>query len=57
MIKKLFDENNFNNDLKTKLDSMKILDYSSFEDIFINNVLNTRAPVKTKLLRANNHNL
>ena len=57
MIKKSFDENNFNNDLKTKLDSMKILDYSSFEDIFINNVLNTRAPVKTKFLRANNHNL
>ena len=57
MIKKLFDENNFNNDLKTKLDSMKILDYSSFEDIFINNVLNTRASVKTKFLRANNHNL
>ena len=57
MIKKSLDENNFNNDLKTKLDSMKILDYSSFEDIFINNVLNTRAPVKTKFLRANNHNL
>ena len=57
MIKKSFDEKNFNNDLKTKLDSMKILDYSSFEDIFINNVLNTRAPVKTKFLRANNHNL
>ena len=48
---KAFDENSFNSDLKTKLDSSKILDYSSFEDIFIN-VLNT---VKTKIIRANNH--
>ena len=30
---KVFDENNFNNDVKTKLDSIKILDYSSFEDL------------------------
>ena len=33
---------------------MKILDYSSFEDIFIN-VINTHAPVKPKIIRANNH--
>ena len=51
---KAFDENSFNNDLKTKLDSIKILDYSSFEDIFIN-VPNTHAPVKTKMIRASNH--
>ena len=50
---KAFDENSFNNDLKSKLDSIKILDYSSFENIFIN-VLNTHAPVKTKIIRANN---
>ena len=30
---KVFDENKFNNDVKTKLDSFKILDYSSFEDL------------------------
>ena len=39
--------------IQTKLDSIKILDYSSFEDIFIN-ALNTHAPVKTKIIRANN---
>ena len=50
----MFDENNFNNDLKTKLDSIKILDYFSLEDIFMK-VLNTHAPVKTKIIRANNH--
>ena len=50
---KALDENSFNNDLRSKLDSIKILDYSSFEDIFIN-FLNTHAP-KTKIIRANNH--
>ena len=50
----MFNENSFNNDLKAKLDSIKILDYSSFEDIFIN-VLNTHARVKTKIVRAKNH--
>ena len=50
---KEFVENSFNNDLKTKLDSVKILDCSSFEDIFIY-VLNTHAPVKAKTIRANN---
>ena len=33
---------------------MKILDYSFFEDILIN-ILNTHTPVKTKIIRANNH--
>ena len=50
---KAFDKNSFNNNLKTKLDSIKILDYSSFKDIFIN-VLNTHAPLKSKIIRANN---
>ena len=38
----------------TKLDSVKILDCSSFEDIFIN-VVNNHVPVKTKIIRANNY--
>ena len=50
---KAFDENSSNNDLKTKLDSIKILDYSSFEDISIN-VLNTHATVKNKIIRSKN---
>ena len=33
---------------------MKILHSSSFQDIFID-ILNTHAPVKTKIIRANNH--
>ena len=33
--KRVFDENSFNNDLKSKLDSMKNLDYSSSEDKII----------------------
>ena len=32
---RVFDENNFNNDLKSKLDSMKNLDYYSSEDKII----------------------
>ena len=50
---KAFNENSFNNDLKSKLDLIKILDYSFFEDIFMN-VLNTHAP-EIKVIRANNH--
>ena len=42
---KAINKNSFNNDLKTKLDLIKILDYSSFEDVLIN-VLNNHAPVK-----------
>ena len=38
----------------TKLDSVKILDCSSFEDIFIS-VVNNHVPVKTKIIRANNY--
>ena len=44
----MFDENDFNNNLKVKLDSIKILDYSSFGDI-------SHASVKTKTVRTNNH--
>ena len=51
---KAFDENSLKTDLKSKLVLIKILDYSSFEDIFIN-VLNTHAPIKIKIKRANNH--
>ena len=49
----MFDENRFSNDLKLKLDSIKNLVYSSLEDIFIK-VLNTHAPIKSKIKRANN---
>ena len=51
---KAFDGNSFNNDLKSKLDSIKILYYPSFEEIFIN-VLNAHAPVKTKIIRVSNN--
>ena len=36
------------------VDSIKKLDYPLFESIFID-VFNTHAPVKTKTMRANNH--
>ena len=49
-----FDEDNFNKDLKLKLDPLKELDYSLFENTFMN-VLNTHAPTKTKTLRTNSH--
>ena len=52
----MFDKNSVSNDLKSKFGSIKILDYSSFEDIFMK-ILNTHAPVKTKIIRANNHKL
>ena len=45
-------QNSVNNHLKTKLDAIKILDHSFFEDIFMN-VLNAHAPVKTEIIRAN----
>ena len=51
---KTFDENRFNEDLKSELDSIEKLDYPLFESIFID-VLNTHAPVTTKKVRANNH--
>ena len=50
---KTFDENRFNEDLKSVLDSVE-LDYPLFESIFID-VLNTHAPITTKKVRANNH--
>ena len=43
-----FDENKFNEDLKSKLDPIENLDYSYFENIFIN-VLNVHAPIKKKI--------
>ena len=51
---KTFDENRFNEDLKSKLDSIEKLDYPLFESIFID-VLNTHAPEAIKKVRANNH--
>ena len=51
---KNFDEDNFNKDLKLKLDSLEELDYSLFENTFIN-VLNTHALIKTKTLQPNSH--
>ena len=51
---KNFDEDNFNKDLKLKLDSLEESDYFLFENIFID-VLNTHAPIETKTLPANSH--
>ena len=42
---KAFDKNSFNNDLKSKLDSAKDLDYSCFDECFAN-VRITHAPIK-----------
>ena len=50
---KAFDENRFNEDLKSKLDSIEKIDYPLFESIFID-AINTHAPVTTKKVRANN---
>ena len=51
---KNFDEDNFNKDLELKLDSSEELDYSLFENTFVD-VLNTHASIETKILRANSH--
>ena len=51
---KTFDENRFNEDLKSKLDSIEKLEYLLFESIFID-VLNAHAPIATKKVRQNNH--
>ena len=51
---KTFDENRFNKDLKSKIDSIEKLDCPLFESAFID-VLNTHAPVTTKNVLANNH--
>ena len=44
---KVFDQNRFNEDLKSKLDSIDKLDYPLFESLLIN-VLDIHAPVTTK---------
>ena len=44
---KNLDEDNFNKDLKLKLDSLEKLDYSLFKNTLID-VLNTHAPTKIK---------
>ena len=51
---KTFDENRFNEDLKSKLNSIENLDYSLFGSIFID-VLDKHVPVTTKTVQANNH--
>ena len=51
---KNFDQDNFNKDLKLKLDFLKELDYSLFENSFFDN-LNNHALIKTKTLQANSH--
>ena len=53
---KSFDENAFDEDLKSRLDSTEKLEHPLFESIFMD-VLNTHAPIKTKTVRANNHPL
>ena len=40
---------------KSKLDSIKNLEYSSFRNFHFMNIFNTRAPIKTEILRADNH--
>ena len=51
---KAFDEDDFNKNLKLKLNSSKELGYSLFESTLIS-VLNAHAPLKVKTLWANNH--
>ena len=51
---KLFDKNKFNENLKSKPDSIETLEYPLFESIYID-FLYTYAPVTTKIVRANNH--
>ena len=47
-----FNEQCFNNDLRTELSSKSIKSYCSFENVFLN-TLNTHAPIKKKMQRAN----
>ena len=49
---KTFDDNRFNEDLKSKLDSIEKLDYPLFESIFID-VLNTHTPKKCEQIITN----
>ena len=50
---KKFNEQCFNNDLCTELSSNSIRSYDLFKNIFLN-TLNKHAPIKKKMLRANN---
>ena len=49
---KNFDQDIFSQELCTSLSSETVLDYTSFEENFLG-VLNKRAPLKKKVLRAN----
>ena len=47
-----FEKENFRRDLKTEVQNLKVKDYESFEKSYLN-VLNTHAPFKKKIIRAN----
>ena len=49
---KTFDKKNFNHELKEHLSTLKVDDYSKFENTFLT-ILNKHAPIKKKALRAN----
>ena len=49
---KKFNEQCFNNDLRTELSSKSIKSYGSFENIFLN-TLNKHTPIKKKMVMAN----
>ena len=49
---KKFDEENFNQELRGKLSTKLVNNYSLFKSVFIG-VFNRHAPIKKKVLRAN----
>ena len=49
---KKFDKNKFNHELKEHLSTLKVDEYSEFENTFLT-ILNKHAPIKKKALRAN----
>ena len=49
---KKFNEEHFNQELRGKLSTEMVDNYSSFENVFID-VLNRHAPIKKKVIRAN----
>ena len=49
---KNFDEENFRENLKRKLNNVEIFEYDNFENIFLED-LSKHAPLKKKILRAN----
>ena len=49
---KKFHEENFNQELRGKLSTKLVNDYSSFKSVFID-VFNRHAPIKKKVIRAN----